>query len=111
MSDCVFCDILRGVEAGDFIASDDAQRFAMIRNARPEAAVHWLALPYEHHAGTETLELADGARFAALLQFATATARAQVADYPELARGFTVKYHVGSFESLPHAKLHIVSVE
>jgi len=34
-----------------------------------------------------------------------------VADYPALGYGFTIKFHLGAYETIPHAKLHILSKE
>lgn len=106
-----FVGILRGKEPGKIIAQDDAKQFAIIECIEPEAAVHWLAIPYESGLSTEGLERRDSERFAALVEYAIRTTKVQAADYPELQNGFTVKFHVGSFETIPHPKLHILSTE
>ncbi|HRJ45434.1 MAG TPA: hypothetical protein PL105_26265 [Caldilineaceae bacterium] len=109
--DCPFCGILNGVEPGTIIARDDGQRFAIIQSIHPESVVHWLAVPYEHVGSTEDFEQQYGKRFAQLFEYAVATAKAAASDYPHLERGFTLKTHIGSFETVPHAKIHILAVE
>ena len=109
--DCPFCEILRGDAPGTIYARDDARGFALIQSIHPESDVHWLAVPIEHVAGTEELETLNGERFLGLVDFAVKQARALSADHPRLAAGFTVKMHFGAFETVPHAKLHVLAVE
>lgn len=106
-----FTAILRGEEQGTIIARDDEQRLAIIASLEPEAAVHWLAVPFEAGYSTEEMWHANGERFLALLNFAISETKSRVDDYPELANGFTIKFHCGSYETVPHAKLHILSTE
>ena len=108
---CTFCAILQGQEPGHVIYRDDACRFALIENIHPEGAIHWLALPYEHYESTELFGQSGQGRLVQLIEFAITQTRAQTADFPELTNGFTIKFHCGPFESLPHAKLHILSTE
>ncbi len=108
---CPFCGILQGTEPGTIIARDETQGFAIIQSIHPESVVHWLAVPYEHVDSTETFETQQGRRFAQLFEYAVATAKAAALDYPHLERGFTLKTHIGSFETVPHAKIHILAVE
>ena len=110
-ADCPFCGILSGNEPGKIIARDDEQRFAIIQSIHPESVVHWLAVPYEHIDSTEDFEQQHGKRFVQLFEYAVARAKAAAADYPYLERGFTLKTHIGSFETVPHAKIHILAVE
>mgnify|MGYP003383695530 CR=1 FL=1 len=110
-ADCPFCGILSGNEPGKIIARDDEQRFAIIQSIHPESVVHWLAVPYEHIDSTEDFEQQHGKRFAQLFEYAVDRAKAAAADYPYLERGFTLKTHIGSFETVPHAKIHILAVE
>jgi histidine triad (HIT) family protein len=106
-----FAAILRGEEPGSIVARDDEQRFALIASLEPEAAVHWLAVPFETGYSTEEMYHEHGERFLALMDFAIAETKARVEEHPELANGFTVKFHCGSYETVPHAKLHILSKE
>ena len=110
-SDSPFADILRGDEPGTVIARDEQQRFAILASLEPEAAVHWLAVPFEAGQTTEELEHNDQARFLQLVDFAISETKARVDEHPELSTGFTIKFHLGAYETIPHAKLHILSAE
>jgi histidine triad (HIT) family protein len=108
---CPFCAILSGREPGKIIYQDEAKAFALIQSLHPESAIHWLAIPFEHVNSIEDLEQHNSERFLALVEFAMTQTKAQTADFAELQNGFTLKFHVGSFETVPHAKLHILSTE
>lgn len=111
MTDCVFCQILNGNKPGVVIARDEARRLAIIENTHPEGAIHWLAIPYEHFESTEAFQRHDQVRFLELLAFAVEQTRRHTPDYPALAPGFSLKLHMGNYETQPHPKLHILSVE
>ena len=113
ISACPFCAILSGEEPGTIIARDDDKRFAIIKSIHPESVVHWLAVPFEHEDSTEVFEAANGRRFVELFEWAMEQAKAPVAleQEPRLIQGFTLKTHFGSFESVPHPKIHILAVE
>lgn len=108
---CPFCAILAGEGEGEIIARDDQREMALIANLYPEGAVHWLALPYEHAEGTEQMRRAQPERFYDLVQFAIEEANRQATTHPDLRQGFTVKIHCGPFETYPHAKVHVLTVE
>lgn len=106
-----FNAILHGDEPGKIIARDDNKGFALIECIEPEAAIHWLAVPFEYGFGTEEMQQKDHARFSELVDFAITQTKALIPEHPILENGFSVKFHVGSFETVPHAKLHILSTE
>jgi diadenosine tetraphosphate (Ap4A) HIT family hydrolase len=108
---CPFCAILKGEEPGTIIARDDERQFALIQSIHPEATVHWMAVPFEHVESTERLEHENQERFLGLVEFAVSHVKRSVELYPQLQRGFSVKMHFGSFETISHAKLHILSTE
>ncbi len=110
-NDSPFAAILRGEEPGTIIARDDDMEFAIIASIEPEADVHWLAVPYQSGQTTEMMEREDRERFLQLIDYAIDETRARVAEYPALSHGFTVKFHLGAYETIPHAKLHILSIE
>ena len=91
--DSPFAAILRGDEPGTVIARDDDRQFAIIASVEPEAAVHWIAVPYEAGQTTEMMERANRERFLELIDYAIDETRARVADYPALGYGFTIKFH------------------
>ena len=109
--DSPFTAILRGEEPGTVIARDNARRFAIIASMEPEAAVHWLAVPFEAGQSTEQMQHDNRERFLQLIDHAINESKARVRDYAELERGFTIKFHLGAYETVPHAKLHILSAE
>lgn len=106
-----FPKILTGEEPGTIIARNDDKQFALIECIEPEAAVHWLAVPFEYDYSTEDLGRLNRDRFLDLVDFAIDETKKRVEEYPVLGNGFTIKFHVGSFETIPHAKLHILSSE
>lgn len=108
---CPFCGILAGVEPGTIIARDDARQFAIIKSIHPESVVHWLAVPFEHMESTEAYETSQSARFIALFEWAVDQAKQLMVDEPYLEKGFTLKTHFGSFETIPHPKIHILAME
>lgn len=109
--DSPFSAILRGEEPGTVITRDDQQRFAIIASMEPEAAIHWLAVPFEPGYSTEEMKQKEGDRFLALLDYALNETKERAGDYPELDNGFTIKFHCGAYETVPHAKFHILSIE
>ena len=114
MEDSTFVSILNGDAPGTIIARDVIKRFAIIECMHPEAAVHWLpnhAIPYEPVPSIEELEQNDRERFLGLMDFALSEAKAKADEYPALSQGFTIKAHFGAYETVPHAKLHILSSE
>lgn len=108
---CPFCDILSGVAPGEVIARDEKQGFALIQSIHPESVVHWLAIPTEHVVSTEAMEQSEAHRFLQLFEFAVNEAKARREEIPALYKGFTIKMHFGSYESVPHAKLHVLAAE
>ncbi len=106
-----FAAIINGEQEGTIISQDDDRRFALIECLEPEAAIHWLVVPYEYNYSTEELEQIHGERFLELVDYALIQTKALIPDYPILGNGFTIKFHVGAFETIPHAKLHILSTE
>lgn len=111
VEECPFCRILHGDSPGAFITRDDEKGFALIRSIHPESVVHWLAIPTRHVDSTEVLEQMDGRELLDLLEFAIREVRDRVDEVPQFNRGFTVKMRFGSYESVPHAKLHVLASE
>lgn len=106
-----FSAIINGEEPGNILAQDNARRLAIIECIEPEAAIHWLAVPFEYEYGTEELERKHQQRFIDLVDYAISQTKALIPEYPLLQNGFTIKFHVGAFETVAHAKLHILSTE
>lgn len=108
---CLFCKIVNGDEPAKLIYKDEINQLALIESLHPEGAIHWLAVPYEHVDSVEMLAQNNATRFHGLMSFALAATKQQADKFPDLRNGFTVKMHIGPFETVPHAKLHILSVE
>ena len=106
-----FAAVLRGDAPGTIIARDEEKQFAIIASLEPEAAVHWLAMPFESGQSTEQFENSDRERFLQLVDYAINETKARAGEHPELSVGFTIKFHLGGYETIPHAKLHILSIE
>lgn len=111
IEDSPFVAILAGEEPDAILARDDTKHFALVKSLHPEGAIHWLAIPYEPIASIEELEKTNKARFLELVEFAITQTQALAEQYPLLERGFTIKFHFGGYETVPHAKLHVLSVE
>ena len=62
-NDSPFAAVLRGDAPGTVIARDDDKQFAIITSLEPEAAIHWLAVPYESGQSTEEMEQGNRERF------------------------------------------------
>ena len=110
-ADCPFCAILSGDAPGTIIARDDSRGFALIQSIHPESIVHWMAMPLEHVASTEELEQLNSERFLQLIDFAIQQAKEQAGEHPDLQGGYTLKFHFGAFETVPHSKVHVLAVE
>ncbi len=110
-ADTTFSAILDGSEPGTVIARDDEKRMALIASNHPESVIHWIAVPYEPVASTEQLLHEDKERFLDLVDYAVTQAHALTDEYPRLQQGFTLKIHCGSFETMRHAKVHVLAAE
>ncbi len=109
--DSPFTAIVSGDEPGVVLARDEEKRFALIESLHPEGAIHWLAIPYEAEYTTEELACNHRERFLDLVDFAITHTRQLALEHPRLDNGFTIKFHFGPFETIRHAKLHILSTE
>jgi hypothetical protein len=50
-------------------------------------------------------------RFVDLFEWTVAQTKKQIEKEPCLEKGFSLKTHFGSFETIPHAKIHILAME
>lgn len=104
----LFTQILNGEEPGVVLLRDDDARIAIIQNMFPEAALHWLVVPYEPIPSIEALA---PERLLELIAFAIRRTPDLMPDFPDLQRGFSIKFHVGAYQTVPHAKLHVLGTE
>ena len=104
MSDCLFCAIGAGGIPADVVYSDaDAVAF---RDIAPQAPVHVLVIPREHHATAADLAAANAALAGRLLEIAGAVAAQEgIAD-----SGYRVVTNTGegAGQSVAHVHFHVL---
>lgn len=104
MSDCLFCAIVQGDIPADIVLRTD--RVIAFPDIEPQAPVHVLVIPVDHHPDVPSAALADPALGAELLQAAAHVAAAEgVAE-----SGYRVVANTGSDggQSVHHAHLHVL---
>ena len=68
MSDCVFCSIVKGELPAEVVVSTD--RVVAFRDIDPQAPVHVVVVPREHHTDVAALAAVDAATLADLVEVA-----------------------------------------
>lgn len=71
--DCLFCRIVAGEVPADVVAQDDD--VMAFRDVTPQAPVHVLVVPREHHADVATLAVADPDALVALVRLGSQIAQ------------------------------------
>ena len=71
-TDCLFCSIIAGRIPSDKVYEDDTTY--AFRDINPQAAVHVLVVPREHHANVAELATADPAQLAHIIEVAQSIA-------------------------------------
>jgi histidine triad (HIT) family protein len=103
-ADCVFCRIVAGEIPATVVRSTD--RVLAFRDLSPQAPVHVLVIPREHHADVASLAAADPALAGEVLAVAGEVATAEgVRD-----GGFRVVFNTGSDggQDVFHVHAHVV---
>jgi histidine triad (HIT) family protein len=104
MSDCLFCTIAAGGIPADVVYSDaDVVAF---RDIAPQAPVHVLVIPREHHANAAALATTDAALAGRLLHVAgTIAVQEGIAD-----SGYRVVTNTGegAGQSVAHVHFHVL---
>lgn len=100
--DCLFCQIVAGEVAADVIASNEAA--IAFRDVNPQAPLHVLVVPRDHHADVGQLAAADPALLAEVVRLAH-----QVA-YDESDGDFRLIFNSGSEagQSVYHVHGHVI---
>ena len=103
MSECLFCAIASGEIPADVVHSDD--RTVAFRDINPQAPVHVVVIPKEHHVDVSALTAADPALAGELL--ATVS---QVAREEGLVSGFRVVLNTGADggQTVFHVHAHLL---
>jgi len=103
MSECLFCAIASGEIPADVVHSDD--RTVAFRDINPQAPVHVVVIPKEHHVDVSALTASDPELAGELL----ATV-AQVARDEGLTNGFRVVLNTGQDggQTVFHVHAHLL---
>lgn len=103
-ADCLFCRIVKGEIPATVVHETDTT--LAFRDINPQAPVHVLVIPKEHHADAVALAKADPQLSADVLRAAAAVAEAEglVAD------GFRLLFNVGRYagQEVFHVHLHVL---
>lgn len=100
--DCLFCRIAAGEVPSDVVHRDD--RAVAFRDVDPQAPVHVLVVPVEHHADVAALAAADGDLLAHVVRVASSVA----AD--ECEGQFRLVFNTGrsANQSVFHVHAHVI---
>ena len=103
MSDCLFCKFVAREIVPDVVA--ESEHSLAFRDINPQAPVHVLVIPRDHHANVGELAQADAELTASLMVAATAVARAQ-----ELSSGYRVVLNTGADggQTVDHVHAHVL---
>ncbi len=100
--DCVFCRIVAGELPADVVAATD--RVIAIRDIAPQAPLHVLVVPRDHHADAAQLAAADPALLADLVLLAHEVAEDEADGQFRLI--FNTGVHAG--QSVFHVHAHVL---
>ena len=101
--DCLFCRIVAGQVPADVVAR--TERTVAFRDVSPQAPVHVLVVPVEHHTDVDALAAADPALLGELVAAAVA-----VAGQEGLATGhrLVVNTRVDGGQTVHHLHVHVL---
>lgn len=101
--DCLFCRIVSGEVPGDVVAQDE--QVLAFRDVGPQAPVHVLVVPRDHHADVATLAAADPDALVALVRMGSAIAQ------DEAAGQFRLVFNSGpdAGQSVYHVHGHVLA--
>ena len=102
-ADCLFCRIIAGEIPATVIL--DTERVLAFRDISPQAPVHVVVIPKDHHADLNALTLADPALAGELL-----AAVGQVARAEGLVNGYRVVFNTGADggQTVFHVHAHLI---
>jgi len=104
MVDCLFCRMVTGEVPADIVA--DGERTLAFRDINPQAPVHVLVIPKQHHPDVATLAASDPQTLAALHALAVRVA----ADEGVAEAGWRLVFNTGAGagQSVFHVHGHIL---
>ena len=104
MTDCLFCRISTGEIPADVVARTD--RVLAFRDIQPQAPVHVLVIPVEHHDDVPSVAETDPALAAEMLALAAQVARQEgIADS---GHRLVANTGVEGGQSVGHAHMHVM---
>jgi len=103
MADCLFCKIVAGEVPAEVVHT--TERTVAFRDVNPQAPVHVLVVPREHHATAAEVAAADPATSAELVQTAAAVATAEGYD------SYRLVFNTGADaqQTVFHTHLHVLA--
>ena len=103
MSDCLFCRIVAGEIPATVVL--DTDRVLAFRDISPQATVHVVVIPKEHHADVAELSAADPGLAGELMASASAVASGEGLD-----EGFRVVLNTGAHggQTVFHVHAHVL---
>lgn len=104
MDDCLFCSIVAGDVPAEVVHV--TERTVAFRDVAPQAPLHVLVVPREHHRDAATLAAADPGACAELVTTAAAVAAAE--GYAEAYR-LVLNTGAGAGQSVFHVHLHVLA--
>lgn len=104
MTDCLFCRISTGEIPADVVARSD--RALAFRDIQPQAPVHVLVIPLDHHADVPSVAEADPALASELLALAAQVARQE--GVAESGHRLVANTGLEGGQSVGHAHIHVL---
>jgi len=103
MEDCLFCKIVSGEVPGDVVHT--GERTVAFRDINPQAPLHVLVVPRDHHANAAEVAKADPEAAAELVRTADAVAAAEGYD------SYRLVYNTGADaqQTVFHTHLHVLA--
>ena len=102
---CLFCRIISGEIAGDFIHQDD--RCVAIRDLNPQAPMHVLVIPREHLESLDDASQKDEALLGHLLRVGARIANDQ--GHGESGYRTVINTGAGAGQSVFHVHVHVLA--
>ncbi len=104
MTDCLFCRISTGEIPADIVARSD--RALAFRDIQPQAPVHVLVIPVDHHADVPSVVEADPSLASEMLALAAQVARQE--GVAESGHRLVANTGLEGGQSVGHAHIHVL---
>jgi histidine triad (HIT) family protein len=104
VTDCLFCRISTGEIPADIVARSD--RALAFRDIQPQAPVHVLVIPVDHHADVPSVVEADPSLASEMLALAAQVARQE--GVAESGHRLVANTGLEGGQSVGHAHIHVL---